>query len=1174
MSPPVVEFRLLGPVDITIDGRPQRLTALKQRAVLAMLALAVGRVVSTDALAEGVWGERPPDSVRNVLKSLMSRLRRTLADAGDDTVRLMAVPPGYVLAADADRVDAARFAALAGIGRAALAAEDPPAAAAALRAALGLWRGRALEDLAELPFARAEVARLGEVRLAAVEDLAEAELGIGHHDDVVAALEPHVAANPFRERAWGQLMLALYRSGRQADSLRAFRTLRRILGEELGIEPSPALRRLEEHILLQRPEVEGQPVAQDPGPPEGAHNLPVLLSRFVGREHERRRVSELLASARLVTLTGSGGVGKTRLALEVSGGLVPTFADGVFFVDLVPVSDPALLVAHLVAVLGLAPGQEQAKPAALVDHLVGHLARRRVLIVFDNCEHLVRPVGALVHELLSRCPPLVVLATSRERLGIAGETVWRVPSLSVPPVTETDPAELARSDAVALFCDRARSLDADFVLDAGNAAAVARICQQLEGIPLAIELATARLGVLDPTEIAERLDQRLGLLARGSAAGPARHETLQACLEWGHELLASAERALLRRLSVLAGHFDLEAAEAVAGEAPASGADVLDLLSRLVDTSWVSVAAGRGGTRFRLTETVRQYARERLVAAGEEEEFRRRHRDHFRLAAGGYQGPPLCASRWWLSKVSADYENIAAALEWSWQSGDTDTGLWLAGRLFAYWALDGRFHEGRLWLERALDADVGPPGPTRVWGLVSLGLLLVQLGDVDAGLTRWREAQDLATAAGDPDGGAYASGYLSLAAVQDVDPREGERALNDVRGILAAAGLGAGAAWCDFNLGWAHLARFDRAGATTAFERALAFGRQQGSDVLVTHALGALASLRALQGDAAGAGAAAEEALTAARSLGLRHVLVMALSRAAEAAALLGDTTRAEGRTREALRTVREIGGRMWVSDLLQLAALVAEERGSRDVAVRMLAAGSGTPGWPVSGGEHRPIHRAVEACRARLEAALDAGAFAAEWQVGRALSADAAVDAALAALDPGWAPWISGHRERRTFMFTDIVRSTELAELLGDEAWGQLLHWHDETLRTLFAAHRGDEIKHTGDGFFVAFERPEQALDCAAAVQGGLARRRAEGGPALHVRIGLHRAEAIRSGRDYHGKGVHEAARIAALAGPDEILASLVTLDMTAAPAAFGEPRTVTLQGISEPMEVVSVPG
>jgi class 3 adenylate cyclase len=300
-------------------------------------------------------------------------------------------------------------------------------------------------------------------------------------------------------------------------------------------------------------------------------------------------------------------------------------------------------------------------------------------------------------------------------------------------------------------------------------------------------------------------------------------------------------------------------------------------------------------------------------------------------------------------------------------------------------------------------------------------------------------------------------------------------------------------------------------------------------------------------------------------------VLVMALTRAAEAAALVGDTAQCEGRCREALQTLRGIGGRMWLSDLLQLAALAVEARGGAEIAVRLLGAGRGDPGGPVSGGLHRPLHRTVEDCRSRLADRLDPGVFGAEWQVGRALSADHAVDEALAVLDPGWAPWTSGQREQRTFMFTDIVGSTELAAVFGDQAWTNLLQWHDETLRGLFAAHGGEEIKHTGDGFFVAFERTDRAMDCAVGVQDRLARRRAEGGAALHVRIGLHRADATRQGRDYHGKGVHEAARIAALAGADEILASRVTVE--AGRLSDGcEPRTVTLRGIAEPVEVVSV--
>ena len=520
---------MLGPLDVAAGDRRLPLTAVKQRALLAALLIDLNRVVPVDRLVEALWGDDPPASVNVTLRSLVSRLRSLLESAGDGGVVLRAAPPGYVLETDPERVDAHRFQRLSACARRALGDGDHTAALAALREGLSLWRGPALGDLADLAFTRSEADRLAEARRAAIEDLAEAELSVGLYDDAIARLEAHTAENPFRERPWGQLMLALSRAGRQTEALRTYQDVRRMFGEELGIEPGPGLRQLEQQILLQRLDVR--------------HNLPVMLSRFVGRDHERRRLAELVGSSRLVTLTGAGGVGKTRLSLEVARGLLPSFADGVFFVDLAPVTDPSLVAPQLVSVLGLAIGSEQATPSGVVDRLAEHLARRQVLLVLDNCEHVIAAVRALVDPLLRRCPPLVVLATSRERLSVSGESVWRVPSLS-------------DNDAMALCCDRARALDPDFALGDHNTPDIARICRQLDGIPLAIELATARLGILRPVEIADRLDNRLRLLTAGRRAALPRQQTLAALIDFSHELLSGPERGLLRRLGVFAGTFE------------------------------------------------------------------------------------------------------------------------------------------------------------------------------------------------------------------------------------------------------------------------------------------------------------------------------------------------------------------------------------------------------------------------------------------------------------------------------------------------------------------------------------------------------------------------------------------------------------------------------------------
>lgn len=982
-----LRFGILGPLQVSEGERLLPFPPRGRRAaVLTALLVHRNQVVSMQQLIDWLWGEEPIETSVATLHTHVFRLRAALQGYNREPA-LLTRGSGYELRVPAEALDSARFERLVAAARAQLPSE-PGAAATTFREALSLWRGPALAGFEDEAFARAERVRLEELRLAAVEDRIEAELLMGQHAGVVGELQSLVTEHPTRERLTAQLMRALYGAGRQADSLQAYGRLREHLAGELGIDPSPELRGLERAVLRQElEEASDRSVpALEEIVPAGRHNLPVILSRFVGREKERRRVAELLEASRLLTLTGAGGVGKTRLALEVARALLLLFPDGVLLAELAPLSDPTLMAPQLAAQLDLLPARGQSAPAALVDHL----SRRRMLLVFDNCEHLLAAVGTLVDTLVRGCPLLTIMATSRERLGVAGETVWRVPSLS-------------HDDAVALFCDRALSLDADFRLGPEAAADVGHICRRLDGIPLAIELATARLGVLSAGEIAAQLDERFRFLTRAPAGAPSRHQTLHACMEWGHELLAQPEQVLLRRLGVFAGSFELEAAEAVAQEAGTlSGVEVLDLLARLVDTSWVFVELTSQGTRFRLTETVRQYAVRQLAACEEEERLRRRHRDHFLVVASSYLGPPLSVSRGWLTWVGADYENLQSALEWSLRGGDHEASLRLAGRLFPYWALDGRYLEGRVWLERALSADPDPSGAARVWALVGLGLLILQLGDYEAAAALWREARDLAVPADDTVGKACANGYLGCVAIHERAPDAAEELFADARRTLDAAGCAAGVGWCDFNIGWAILGRGDRRGAAVAFDRALLIGRQQTSDVLVAHAQSALATLSALEGDGHRALELAVEAVGAARRLGLRNVLVMALSRAAEASVLTGDSSRTVSILRESLGLIRDLGGRMWLSDSLQLAAVALASRGRAEVAVRLLAAATGDAGVPTSQGDHRPLQQTVETCRGHLSETVDPVVFDAEWRVGRTLSFEDGIDQALSALqDP-----------------------------------------------------------------------------------------------------------------------------------------------------------------------------
>ncbi|MGH8896269.1 MAG: BTAD domain-containing putative transcriptional regulator [Egibacteraceae bacterium] len=703
-----MEFRILGPLEVVDRGHPVAVGGERQRALLALLLMRPNEVVSVDRLLDGLWEGSPPQSGRKTLRSHVSRLRKVLGGAAK--ARLLARASGYVLELDVGQLDATHFQRLVTEGREALAQGDLAAASATLRQALELWRGQALAEFASASWIQAEIAHLEELRLAATEDRIQADLAMGRHGELVGELELLVAEHPLRERLWSQLILALYRSGRQAEALQAYQQLRHRLSSELGIEPSLGLRRLEEGVLRQQPELDWiPPEAPEPGTarPTGTarHNLPAQLTTFVGREAEIAKVGKLVEAGRLVTLTGAGGCGKTRLALEVAAALLQGQPDGAWFVDLAPLADPDLVPITVAADLGVP--EEAGRP--LVDLLVDHLRPRRLLLMLDNCEHLVSAVAELVDRLLRACSGLRVLVTSREVLGVPGEVAWRVPSLSSPdPDVRSSPEELVRYESVRLFLERARATRVERSPGAEDMEAVAAVCARLDGIPLAIELAAARTAVLSVGQIAARLDDRFRLLTTGSRTALPRHQTLRAAVEWSHDLLELSERTLFRRLAVFAGSFMLEAAETVCSEAGVEAGDVLDLLAQLVGKSVVLMDDRGSSDRYRLPETIRQYAREQLIKAGEHAQVRSRHRDwYLRLAEGveaqafGIDGQ--AALEW----LDVEHDNFRAALEWSLEDpGGTEAGLRLTHALNPLWLLRGHCREGLVWME----ALSGRPG--------------------------------------------------------------------------------------------------------------------------------------------------------------------------------------------------------------------------------------------------------------------------------------------------------------------------------------------------------------------------------------------------------------------------------------------------------------------------------
>ncbi|WP_031512731.1 AfsR/SARP family transcriptional regulator, partial [Streptomyces sp. NRRL F-5123] len=773
------------------DGAELALGGPRRRALLAVLLLDAGRLVGTERLIDALYGEEPPVGAANALQSQVSRLRQVLP------VPVEGHPAGYRLAAAPDQVDAHCFQQLSAQGREALLAGRPALAAEVLREALALWRGPALADVGDAPFAAAQVARLEELRTGAVEDCAEADLALGRHRSLVAELGAAVAAHPLRERLRGQLMRALYGSGRQSEALEAYEDARRELAESLGADPGPELAAVHLAILRgepldtpadvvpretaentssqdvprETPSVTGSsgPVrsaaqappaappstapAAAPAPvsapdayplPAAQHDLPAQLTSFVGRGEELSALGEALARRRLVTLIGPGGAGKTRLAVQAAG----RHPHDACFVDLTGVTDGAEVPQAVLGALGLRdagllPPAGHTGPtgaatgtgaADLAARIAAALADRPLLLVLDNCEHVVAEAAALAERLLGASPHLRILATSREALGITAETLCPVPTLALPrPGSDRD--QVLASPAVRLFAERAAAVSPGFDLGADPATAdtVLRLCTALDGLPLAIELAAARLRTLPVTEIAARLgalpsdtasyslgprpDVLFRLLSRGSRTAQPRQRTLRGVVEWSWELLPEDERAVLRRASVFAGGWTPAAAEAVCADGDSAAGiepeDMLDLMAALVEKSLVVAqhTDGPGGVRYRMLESIRAYGAERLAEAGETERTHRAHAAYF-LGFALAADPHLrgAGQLEWLRLLSDERDNLQAALHRTLDAGDIPGAMRLIAALSSYWLLRGVRYEG-VGPARQVLAALGPHAP-------------------------------------------------------------------------------------------------------------------------------------------------------------------------------------------------------------------------------------------------------------------------------------------------------------------------------------------------------------------------------------------------------------------------------------------------------------------------------
>ena len=749
-----MEFAILGPLEVLAGSERVHVRRGLPRVLLTSLVLRAGDVVSVDTLIDNLWGEELPANPVNALQTQMSYLRKVLAvhdaGAGCGAEVVQTVSGGYRLAATVDEVDARRFERLVAEGRRLLDSGTSSALSAAVDrfdAALSLWRGDALADAVDREFARGEAIRLDELRLGAIEARVDALLGLGRHQDATEDLVNLVRRHPLRERFYEQLIVAQYRSGRQAEALRTFESARRLLADELGIAPGPSLRSLEAAVLSHDPSLAWRPPpGHDGGPPlatvdaaftrPAARALPAVLSDFVGRDDELERLQELLVRRRLLTITGPGGAGKSRLALELAHRLPAERSR--WLVDLSGVRDGEDVPLAIAAVLGVPtpPGHDP------VDLIARALSDHDGLVLLDTCEHVVDSVAGAVSAILRRCPRMAVLATSRRPLAITGEVAWPLPPLSVPPGGTTDPVGIARYPAVRLFCVRATEVRPAFSLDAENARHVGAICAALDGLPLAIELAAAHVDVLSPGTIRARLTDRFRLLVGGDRDAAARQQTLRAAFDWSLALLEPPEREVFAMLGTFSGSFDLDATVAVVGD---EYPDALRLVTNLVRQSMV---VATGDDRFRLLDSLRDYANELLTAGGSGDAVALRHAEWFTTLAEAADVKVRSDEQdVWLRRLHSELPNFRTALEWAFDRSP-QLGARLATALSWFWTLEGMLIDACRWLDRALSTPNLPPR-LRSKALTASGYLAAPLGRLDYARDACEEAAAIAAAEGD-----------------------------------------------------------------------------------------------------------------------------------------------------------------------------------------------------------------------------------------------------------------------------------------------------------------------------------------------------------------------------------------------------------------------------------------
>jgi predicted ATPase/DNA-binding SARP family transcriptional activator len=1036
-------IQLLGDFQLSHSEQPATgLDAPRLQSLLAYLLLHRNAPQPRRHLAFRLWPDSTEAQARTNLRKALHVLRRTLPgadrflDAGPHTLQWRPDAPF--------RLDVLEFERAASEAR----------TAAALQDALSLYRGDLLPGCYD-DWIAPERERLQNLFVETTERL----LGLleEEHDTRTAIhyTQRLLRHDPLREETYQRLMRLYARSGDRAGAMRIFQACATVLKQELGVEVSSATREVFEQVM----KTEARPALPSASPSLfRTNNLPIPLTTFVGREREIAELLRLLTSfpartpsvsspnavaqdrgegpgwgTRLITLTGPGGCGKTRLALQLAGEVVGTMTDGAWLVELASLSDPALVPQAVASALGVheQPGR------ALPDTLADHLQATELLLILDNCEHLTVACARLVETLLRACARVRVLATSRERLNLPGETIWLVPSLSLPDAQHAAPDSLIESEAIRLFVERAATVLPTFTLNAGNAAAIAQICRHLDGIPLAIELAAARVRLLPPAEIAARLDDVFRLLAGGSPAVPPRHQTLRATMDWSYRLLSEHEQVLFRRLSVFAGGWSLAAAEYICTDAGLENTAVLELLSQLIDKSLVIAETAGGDARYRMLETVRQYGHEKLHEARESVRVHERHARFFIRLAEEAQ-PEMKGSEQirWLDRLEIEHDNLRVALRWALNSEEAEPGLRLVAALDSFWRLRDHVSEGRAWAEQALArAETLKGTPSYAQGLISLMYfarsqgdyqtarslaedclaLCRELGDTRGvadtlmcwGLMTWHQS-DFAAAqsyfeqslalfreADDPNGIAdslHQLGHVTLdqgrvdkASIYFADSLTVFRAIHNKADIATLVG----------DLGLVAYLQEDFASARAHFEESLALFREVATQSGIARSLNRLGDLARCESDYGRAGALYRESLALYRQIGEKSAIASALHNLGYVEQSQGDDARAEGLFQEGLRLFQEMDDKKGMAECLMGLAGVLGTQGHGRWAARLFGAAEmlhetvGATLWPANRIEY-------ERNMAALRIQLDETALAAERAAGRSMTLDQAIAYAL----------------------------------------------------------------------------------------------------------------------------------------------------------------------------------